>query len=135
MKNGPYILVKAPEDFPGKKYRGVYAYEHTVIWWLHTKIIPPAGYQIHHINEVKTDNRFENLELVYKSTHMKLHRAANRRPMTLLSCAYCNQPFQLETKNYKSSKKKGQQFFHCSRSCQVKNQRHVIKLKCVRKAA
>lgn len=135
LKNGPYILVKAPADFPGKKYRGVYAYEHTVIWWLHTKIIPPEGYQIHHKNECRTDNRFENLEMVFKTTHMKLHRAAKPCAFTLLICAHCNKPFQLESRRYREKKKLGQEYFHCSRVCQTRNQRNIIKLNHMKQAA
>lgn len=33
VKNGPYELVIAPEEYPGKKYRGRYAYEHRVNYW------------------------------------------------------------------------------------------------------
>ena len=28
MKSGNYILIKAPDNYPGKKYRGKYCYEH-----------------------------------------------------------------------------------------------------------
>ena len=117
MKNGPYILVKAPADFPGKKYRGVYAYEHTVVWWLHTRIIPPEGYQIHHKNECRTDNRFENLEMVFKRTHMKLHMSKKERAITLLICDACKKPFQIQTRNYTVKKNQGQEHFYCSRAC------------------
>lgn len=33
---------------------------------------------IHHINHIKTDNRIENLTLLSKSDHTKLHRALER---------------------------------------------------------
>ena len=33
----------------------------------------PEGYDVHHINHNKKDNRVENLELIEKSTHAKKH--------------------------------------------------------------
>ena len=40
MKNGDYILVKAPTNYPGKKYRNKYCYEHHLVYWQHYGIIP-----------------------------------------------------------------------------------------------
>ena len=74
MKNGPYELVIAPDDFPGKKYRDIYCYEHTLVWWINTGVIPKSNEIIHHKQPGnKRDNRFENLELLTNSEHAKLH--------------------------------------------------------------
>ena len=35
MKNGKYILVKAPANYLGKKYRNKYVYEHILNYWTH----------------------------------------------------------------------------------------------------
>lgn len=35
----------------------------------------PSGYEIHHINENRTDNRIENLELIKKEEHLKKHKS------------------------------------------------------------
>ena len=120
MKNGPYILILAPFDYPGKKYRGKYAYEHHVIWWKSMNILPPKGYQIHHRNHIKTDNRIENLELIDKITHIKLHK--RKKEWNLLICGWCNNPFRKETRNFRFKSNQGQKIFYCGRSCSVKKQ-------------
>lgn len=124
MKNGPYILVNAPIDYPGKKYRERYVYEHVLNWWKETNIIPPEGYQIHHKNGCKTDNRFCNLEMVFKSTHVKLH--PKKKEEFILICKWCQKPFKRDSRNYKTKVKLGQKNFYCCRSHQVKDQRSIL---------
>lgn len=126
MKNGQYTLIKAPKDYPGKKYRGKYAYEHILVWWENTKIVPPNGYDIHHKNKNKRDNRFENLEMIERSTHSKLHQNEKEKNVTFLICPYCKKIYSRLTKDYKSQIGKTKNF-HCSRSCSVKNQ-HLLRL-------
>ena len=72
MRNGPYLFVIAL-DYPGKKYRGRYIYEHHLVWWKNTGQPVPEGYVVHHKNEDMHDNRFENLELIESEQHKKLH--------------------------------------------------------------
>lgn len=111
MKNGPYILVLAPIEYPGKKHRDRYVYEHHLIWWKNTLFPLSNGYIIHHRNGVKTDNKFENLEMIYKSTHPKIHK--NRKNYCVCVCSYCNKPFIREPRNYNFKKLNGQKNFFC----------------------
>lgn len=49
-----------------------YVMEHVMVWEsLHGPV--PPGHDIHHLNGVKTDNRPENLALVDRVTHKRLH--------------------------------------------------------------
>lgn len=73
MKNGPYELVIAPPEYPGRKYRGRYVYEHHLVWWKHTGMVVPEGFVIHHKNDRKRDNRFENFELKENAEHSRHH--------------------------------------------------------------
>src|SRR5688572_9281566 len=51
---------------------------HDAVWEQHNGPIP-AGYQVHHKNEDKQDNRIENLELLDPTTHKRLHGGCELR--------------------------------------------------------
>lgn len=53
---------------------------HRWVWSNHYGMIPPT-YQIHHKDENKSNNSIENLELIDRSIHMKLHYKDERREM------------------------------------------------------
>lgn len=46
---------------------------HRDIWESHHGVTNHLTHDIHHINEIKTDNRLENLQLLTKAEHTKLH--------------------------------------------------------------
>lgn len=123
MKNGPYELIKVPNGYPGKRYRGRYAYEHHVNWWINTGQTILNGYEIHHKNGDHHDNDFSNLQLVTSSEHKKLHglqRTLNAR--VELKCAQCIKIFFRRKSEYKSKIKKSKTGrLYCSRPCQYKS--------------
>jgi hypothetical protein len=79
VKNGPYEMVMAPEEYPGKRYRGRYCYEHHLVYWRAYGILPKRGEVVHHKNEQKRDNRIENLEIKTVGQHNSDHAAARPR--------------------------------------------------------
>ena len=118
MKNGKYILVIAPINYPGKKYRDRYCYEHILIWWKKTGFLPKADEVVHHINNNHTDNRFENLKLIKAKYHRLIH--VNRAKKLILICSYCGKKTKKIARNVKFWKKKGQKNFFCNRHCMGK---------------
>jgi len=125
MRNGPYILVKAPDDYPGKTYRGArrYVYEHQLVWWQETGEVAPDGHVVHHKNDNKHDNRFENLELQTRARHTSEHNPAecNRVERVAVECGWCEKEFEIIPwdlrRRMKASETKS---IYCSRSCGMK---------------
>lgn len=120
MKNGPYILVVPPEDYPGKKYRGRYAYEHHVVWWENTGEVICCEFVVHHLNGDKVDNRFENLQKLTRAEHDKIPSCAAEK--FLMVCCHCGEEFWRVARKIRACKKNKQKRFYCCRSCQVSDQ-------------
>lgn len=117
MRNGPYELVVAPADFPGMRYRGRYCYEHTLVWWQNTGRLPLPGHVIHHGNEDKRDNRFENLEEKTVSRHSAEHNADRGTPQAL-NCNKCGSTFVLKGSVYRHRMKQSiSGVLFCGRAC------------------
>lgn len=126
MKNGPYELILAPKKYPGKRYRGRYAYEHHIVFWKKTgKVIGP-GEVIHHKNEKRRDNRFENLEMISASDHSVHH---NKVEPLNLSCGFCKKDFKLKPSFYRTRiNRNSSGLVFCCRSCAVRSQQSNLKI-------
>ena len=129
MKNGKYELLIAPINYPGKKYRDRYAYEHILVWWEHTGSVPPSGMEIHHKNGNHRDNRIDNLELVTGHEHRKIHGAiATKNSIKTYQCGSCGKDFERQNRNANTKLRlnKYNKLF-CSRSCGTKHQQLKMK--------
>lgn len=76
IDNG-YVSVHNPFYDPNVAGQGIvdksyYIREHRLVWILANGNIPD-GFEVHHINGIKTDNRIENLVILSKSDHAKRH--------------------------------------------------------------
>lgn len=91
MKNGEYELVIAPEDYPGKKYRDRYISKHVYIYWKYYGIVPKEDEIIHHIDGNKHNNNIENLILMKRNEHVKLHNHLSQ--IVELKCPGCGKIF------------------------------------------
>lgn len=71
---GGYVMIRAPEWWKGYKTESGRAYEHRVLYaWHHAMDDIPEGYDIHHVDENKLNNRIDNLEMLTRQEHMSLH--------------------------------------------------------------
>lgn len=73
-----HVKVRVGKGHPLADPNG-WAYEHIVVWVAAGNDRPTRSEVIHHINEDKTDNRIENLRLMTRSDHNRLHIAARAR--------------------------------------------------------
>lgn len=93
---------------------------------LHRLIMKPqGGYEIHHKNGNKLDNRRENLEIMTASGHQAYHKhivvqrnRASRKYPLYRDCLGCGNNFEVHPDH------RGRNRF-CSRSCGNKNRRNV----------
>lgn len=87
--------------------------EHRYVWWKNTGEFPPEDKVIHHIDGNKKNNDFDNLELVSREKHAKIH---NSKEKVTKPCKMCGEEFSFPPSG------KGRRIT-CSRECQVKWQK------------
>ncbi len=104
------IFVK--RRFPGAHKSG-YALRSRVVWWLRTgEIIVGTEIDIHHKNEIRSDDRFENLEKLDHIDHSHYHNPKGLTEVECL-CRGCGKTFSVPQWRLKES---GRGSF-CSQEC------------------
>lgn len=74
VSSGGYVLEYSPHHPDAAKYKG-YVFQHRLVMERKLGRYLTAEEIVHHINEDKTDNRPENLELTDRSEHGREHKA------------------------------------------------------------
>jgi ssDNA-binding Zn-finger/Zn-ribbon topoisomerase 1 len=115
MRNGDYIMVIAPDDYPGKKYRGKYCYEHYLVYWNAYGVIPGDDEIIHHRDEDKHHNVPENLILMTRKDHSAMHDSEKLSSLVVLKCPGCQKIFIREKRQ--SFLQKSSSYTCCCRAC------------------
>lgn len=78
MHSEGYVLVRVGKDHPLGDPNG-YAYEHLVVWASAGRSLPNPGQILHHKDENRTNNRLDNLELLTRPQHNRLHLSQRGR--------------------------------------------------------
>ena len=97
-------------DYP-RAYSGGYALRAHVVWWLKYGEVHPDGFDLHHKDRVRTNDRLENLELVEHRQHSRL---TNQGPDRQFTCHVCGHVFWVNRKHLARERK------YCSHECYSK---------------
>lgn len=109
VDNHGYFRVFCP-DCPNAWPNG-YAKRYHVVWWIKTGKKIPKDFDIHHKNNNKTDDRFENLQLISHAEHSKF---SAKKPPIIMTCRNCKKQFELSRDHNAPGRGKfcGQKCYH-----------------------
>lgn len=117
VKKGDYVYAVVP-DHPRATDKG-YVLEHRVVMENFLGRLLTEDEIVHHKDENKKNNSIENLEVMDKREHNRLHSTTGRA-ITTLKCFHCGKIFEREKRLVK-----GKGF--CSRHCNGKHNQYFKK--------
>jgi hypothetical protein len=101
-----------------RAFKSGYCLRAHVVWWLNTGTVHPKGTVIHHRNEIKTDDKFSNLQMMLVGEHT-IHHCAKPNFST---CKQCGITFELPLWRIRSRLNSGESAPRfCSQDCYHKS--------------
>lgn len=79
------------------------------------KLVIQSGYEVDHINNDKTDDRLENLQLLTREDNIKKMLLSRKKSLVKLICPICKKEFYFEKRNLSTRPNPC-----CSRQCGYK---------------
>ena len=73
-----YVKIRVGRDHPLADPNG-YVYEHLLVWVSAGRSRPARNQLLHHKNEHRDDNRLQNLAMMPRPDHNRLHMAKRKR--------------------------------------------------------
>lgn len=116
-----YAIVKNHPRRTSKNY----VLEHIIVMENHLKRLLNINEVVHHIDGIKKNNTINNLQVMDKSEHSRLHQLAVGRKYCSLKCPYCKCVF--EKPENKTHLNKGGRAAFCSRKCNGSFSREIQK--------
>ncbi len=122
-RGGGYMYCRTEPPHPRRNTKGLYPL-HRVLMEIKLNRLLLPGEEVHHVDEDKTNNAVDNLEVKTKSEHSQHHAAKKTLPLLSITCK-CGKVFKIKAcihrlrVNRNSSKQ-----IYCSRSCAVTFTRH-----------
>jgi hypothetical protein len=124
-----------PSGYIRLKIKGQLIFEHRYIWEKFNGKIPD-GFEIHHKNGNKQDNRLSNLELITRLEHRRLHEGWKlENNLWLKKCPDCNWWLEVNNLNWyfttekNRNKKPGAILFGRCRKCHIRKVNNARKAK------
>ena len=101
-------------DYPRAYHEG-YAMRSHVVWWLTTGSVHPKGWDVHHKNRRRLDDRFDNLEIKRHKAHSEYHHPGDG--FVKLVCRACGRKFKVTSRKLNARKHEGLEIKFCSQKC------------------
>lgn len=123
VSKGEYNYAVVPEH--PNRTKNDYVLEHRVIMENHLGRLLNEDEVVHHINGDKKDNRLDNLEVLSRKEHAKLHGIKQGHKMVVLQCPWCGEIFTRNKRNSFLVKHNKYQCTCCSNKCCGKLYSHI----------